>query len=491
VDDDSHLIIGGSPALKQLLEQLDRLARAEKEPLVSLRGESGSGKEGLAHRVHQLSKRSGNVFVTVHCGAIPANTFESNFFGHVKGAFSDAKADHAGFFRAADGGTIFLDEVGELPYDLQAKLLRAFEGFIQPVGSNNERKVNVRIVAATNRDLSEAVRAGKFRADLLYRLGVPLEVPPLRDRGNDIMLLAKHFAGSRRFSDEARAMLMSYDWPGNVRQLKHVIERAAALADGDEISDAGLQLPTMTPASDEDEALLATFCDRGGVSEKAMTQVLIAAGAHPEQWEAILNRYSQRPRVILGALQRLAAQPREGGTTAEVTEDYSKIPFETCEHPEGLKPARASDPKAVVRKFPTGWRCPECLERAKQLVSASEQDKADLIALLSAAHQATSGSPLVPMEETAYVKSNSSFWTKIRAVPKEASLRDQLKAFGEKVATDRHNKAGRGGESDYREKLRTRNIECVVLAQLCEAPDDKECLESIKRFVGLATGARS
>jgi PAS domain S-box-containing protein len=229
-------IIGNSTALKQVLQQVEQVADTDASVLIL--GESGTGKELIAHAIHNNSQRHAKPLITVNCAAIPANLMESEFFGHEKGAFSGATKKRDGRFALADGGTIFLDEVGELPYDLQVKLLRVLqEGEFEPVGSSQTINVNVRVLAATNRDLDKSVHNGSFRVDLYYRLNVfPIEVPPLRDRGDDIILLAFYFANkfARRMgrsieplSAENINCLKAYNWPGNIRELQNVIERAA------------------------------------------------------------------------------------------------------------------------------------------------------------------------------------------------------------------------------------------------------------------------
>jgi transcriptional regulator with GAF, ATPase, and Fis domain len=228
-------IIGKSPPLANLLEQVTLVAPTNASVLIL--GESGTGKELLAREIHRRSQRRDRPMIKVNCAAIPAELYESEFFGHVKGAFTGAVADRAGRFQAADGGTLFLDEVGEIPLVLQGKLLRVLqEGSYERIGEEVTRQVDVRIIAATNRDLKKEVAAGRFRQDLYYRLNVfPIEVVPLRQRREDIPLLAEHFLRtiSARMNRPAPGLtrshvleLQAYDWPGNVRELQNVIERA-------------------------------------------------------------------------------------------------------------------------------------------------------------------------------------------------------------------------------------------------------------------------
>lgn len=228
-------IVGNSPALRRVLDDVVSVASTDATVLIT--GETGTGKELIARAIHRRSSRSERPMVTVNCAAISAGLQESEFFGHEKGSFTGASQRRDGRFKLAHGGTIFLDEVGEMPIDLQAKLLRVLqEGEFTPVGSSHTVKVDVRVIAATNRDLSELADSGKFRPDLMYRLSVfPIHLPPLRERREDIPLLAEDFTNrlARRqsrnilpLSETFKRRLSSYDWPGNIRELQNVIERA-------------------------------------------------------------------------------------------------------------------------------------------------------------------------------------------------------------------------------------------------------------------------
>jgi formate hydrogenlyase transcriptional activator len=232
-------IVGSSPALLDVLRQVEQIARIDSTVLIL--GETGTGKELIARAIHDRSPRKSRALVKVNCGAISAGLVESELFGHVKGAFTGAIANRDGRFKLADGGTIFLDEVGELPMDTQVKLLRVLqEQEFEPIGSSKTIKVNVRIVAATNRDLEELVREGKFRADLFYRLNVvPLRVPALRERVSDLPLLVTFFVQKcakklgkqiTSVSEEAMGRLTNYPWPGNIRELQNIVERAVILS---------------------------------------------------------------------------------------------------------------------------------------------------------------------------------------------------------------------------------------------------------------------
>jgi DNA-binding NtrC family response regulator len=240
-------IVGSSDALRATIELSLRAAQSQIPVLIE--GESGVGKELYARFVQSNGPRAGKPFVSVNCGAIPENLIESILFGHEKGAFTGESAKHIGKFEEADGGTLFLDEIGELRTDMQVKLLRALqEGTVDPVGGRKTVRVDVRLIAATNRDLFQMVNEGGFREDLYYRINVfPLNVPPLRERNQDIPELVHHFV--RRFSaiehkqvtavdEAAMAMLSAYAWPGNVRQLENAVFRAVVLCDSDQLSSA-------------------------------------------------------------------------------------------------------------------------------------------------------------------------------------------------------------------------------------------------------------
>ncbi len=248
---DFHELIGQSPEMQKLKDRIARVARASGCALV--RGESGVGKELVSRAIHRLSPRKDRPLLCVNCAAIPVDLMESQLFGHKRGAFTGADKDHAGLFQQAHTGTLFLDEVGELTLEGQAKLLRILEGHpFMPVGDTKEIVVDVRVIAATNRDLRDYVREKRFREDLYYRLSVfELVVPPLRERGKDIEILMNHFLDHFRvqhgrqnlqLSEKARAKLLEYQWPGNVRQLRNVIDSAVVLANGNTIDPSDLSL---------------------------------------------------------------------------------------------------------------------------------------------------------------------------------------------------------------------------------------------------------
>ncbi len=259
------ILIGDGPAMQRLKSTIALVA--QQRTTVLILGESGTGKEVVARSIHARSPRRDHKFVAINCAAIPATLLESELFGHARGAFTDAVKDRLGLFEEADGGTLFLDEVGELPLPLQAKLLRALqESEIRRVGDNDSIKIDVRLITATLRDLSGDVASGRFREDLYYRLNVvPITVPPLRERVEDIGALATFFAANHgqrhgrmvQLTDAAIAALGQQPWPGNVRELENVIERAIVLADTSEIDIEFLatlmKIRATSVASDESE----------------------------------------------------------------------------------------------------------------------------------------------------------------------------------------------------------------------------------------------
>lgn len=255
--------LGQSPALLSLMQKVAAVAPADVNLLIT--GENGSGKSQLAQAIHRQSQRAAGPFISLNMGAIPETLFESEMFGHERGAFTDARQTRLGRFELADGGTLFLDEVGNIPLNQQAKLLRVLEsGQFERLGSATPRQAQVRLITATNADLDQLVSQGLFRRDLLYRLNsVQLHVPPLRERGADILLLAQHFlAGhakryqrpSRALAESAKQVLLNHAWPGNVRELSHCMERASLLSQGERIeaSDLGLQAQAGPLAQDLD-----------------------------------------------------------------------------------------------------------------------------------------------------------------------------------------------------------------------------------------------
>lgn len=264
-------IIGNAPALIAAVERAIRVAPIDLSVLVT--GESGSGKEFFPQIIHEFSSRKHAKYIAVNCGAIPEGTIDSELFGHEKGAFTGAVDSRKGYFEEANGGTIFLDEVAELPLTTQARLLRVLEsGEFIKVGSSTVQKTNIRVVAATNVDMLKAVEEGRFREDLYYRLStVQIAVPPLRDRGTDILLLARRFAVSFaeryrtapvEFSEGAREALLRYRWPGNVRQLKNVVEQMSVFEAGNTVSRDMLE--TYLPQSAGSYAPVPVGTARGG-----------------------------------------------------------------------------------------------------------------------------------------------------------------------------------------------------------------------------------
>ncbi|MDQ2643199.1 MAG: sigma-54 dependent transcriptional regulator [Myxococcota bacterium] len=258
------LLLSSSRAMAQVRQLMERVAGSDASVLIT--GEHGTGKDVVARWIHAASPRAGHAFVPVNAGALADGVFESELFGHVKGAFTDAKSDRVGCFELADGGTLFLDEIGTMPQGQQAKLLRVLQsGEFQPVGSSRTRRAEVRVLSATNADIAQEVQRGAFREDLLYRLNtVEIHLPPLRDRREDVAALAEHFLAAkagrykkaiRGFSDDAAAVLLAHSWPGNVRELEHVVERAVVLAEGSVIEARDLNLSRLSSGSAELERM--------------------------------------------------------------------------------------------------------------------------------------------------------------------------------------------------------------------------------------------
>ncbi|MCL6634407.1 MAG: sigma-54 dependent transcriptional regulator [Peptococcaceae bacterium] len=279
-------IIGKSQAIKDIVQLIERVAASNATVLIT--GESGTGKEVVAVSIHQSSPRRDMPFVAVNCAALPEHLLESELFGHEKGAFTGAVARKMGRFELADRGTIFLDEIAEMPLSMQAKLLRFLqEKTFERVGGTETIKVDVRVIAATNRNILEAIEKGDFREDLYYRLNViPIHLPPLRERKEDIPLLAEHFLNKfqhtylvNKISPAAMEMLCNYHWPGNIRELQNVIERAAIICQGSEIQPVHLpkelQMPQRTaPAAN---GLVINFPDEGISLEEVEKELIIKA----------------------------------------------------------------------------------------------------------------------------------------------------------------------------------------------------------------------
>jgi DNA-binding NtrC family response regulator len=283
-------IVAGHPSMVRVFELAQRVAATHATVLIS--GESGTGKEILARVIHDNSSRAERVFVAVNCAALSPTLIESELFGHEKGAFTGASAQHAGRFERAHGGTLFLDEIGELDANLQTKLLRVLqERTFERVGGTRQIAVDVRLIAATNRDLKAAVKDGRFRQDLFYRISAfPIDLPPLRERGSDISKLARHFlARSARelgkpapaLSAEAEALLMGYGWPGNVRELENMMERAAILCE-DEVRAEHLSISEEAPSRPvrfrdiERKAIEMALADHAGNRTQAARQLGIS-----------------------------------------------------------------------------------------------------------------------------------------------------------------------------------------------------------------------
>ena len=289
---DDRPLLAADPAMQAVLKLADQVAGSEASLLIT--GESGVGKEVMARYVHQKSRRADRPFISVNCAAIPENLLESELFGHEKGAFTGALARRIGKFEEADSGTLLLDEISEMDARLQAKLLRAIqEREIDRVGGSKPVKVDIRILATSNRDLAQCVREGTFREDLLYRLNVVnLRLPPLRERPGDIMVLAEHFAKKyaaanglpdRPISSEARRRLATHRWPGNVRELENAMHRAVLLSSGAEVDEASIRLPDGQPMSGGSDPAAHAVQAAYGAVEAAARELVGRTVAEVEQ----------------------------------------------------------------------------------------------------------------------------------------------------------------------------------------------------------------
>ena len=309
-------VIARSPAMQRLFQQVAQVA--DSDATILLVGETGTGKEVLARVIHTNSRRSKGPFVAINCAAIPETLFESELFGHVRGAFTSAMAAKRGFFQSANGGTLFLDEIGEMPLAMQVKLLRAVqEREVREVGAEQTTKVDVRIIAATNKDLGEAVKAGTFRHDLYYRISVvPLAIPPLRERKEDIPLLAQHFLKQsarlskkdvRGFTPAAMHRLTVYPWPGNVRELENAMEKAVVMSRQDMITPELLPnvgtapdvaLKPLTEAKEEFErSYLRNVLQLTGGNISRAAQF---AGRYRADFYKMLKKYGLHPSMMKG-----------------------------------------------------------------------------------------------------------------------------------------------------------------------------------------------
>jgi formate hydrogenlyase transcriptional activator len=312
--------VGQSPALQNILRQIEMVAPTDAGVLIT--GESGTGKELIAHEMHKRSDRKARRMIRVNCASIPRELYESEFFGHVKGAFTGAVKDRAGRFELAHEGTLFLDEVGEIPLELQSKLLRVLqEGTFERVGDEKTRNTDVRIIAATNRDLKQEVDEGRFREDLYYRLNVfPIEVPPLRKRKEDIPLLAAHFLEltarklnhpQPKLSQANMNQLQTYDWPGNVRELQNVIERAIITSRSDKLrfdlpgGKAPREITTPTPKSNVVGERVLTFEEIKQLDRNNILAALKQTGGKVFGTGGAAELLETRPTTLASRINRL------------------------------------------------------------------------------------------------------------------------------------------------------------------------------------------
>ncbi len=293
-------IIGQSPKMQEMFKLIPKIAQSNSNVLII--GESGSGKELVATALHNLSYRKDKNLITINCAAFSEGLLESELFGHMKGAFTGAMYNKQGLFEIADGGSVFLDEIGEMPISLQAKLLRVIEnGTFRRVGGTTDIKVDVRVISATNKDIKEEVTSGRFREDLYYRLNVvPINIPPLRERKEDIPLLVEHFLKKtsdnlKRITPKAMKLLMDYSWKGNVRELQNIIERTALLTDEEEIQPA--ELPTEITGYQDDMKYISGLTEKGinidkvigDIEKRYLLQALEKAGGVKTEAAKLLN----------------------------------------------------------------------------------------------------------------------------------------------------------------------------------------------------------
>jgi two-component system NtrC family response regulator len=305
---DFRSLVGSSAAMEKVFQIVTKVADTEASVLIT--GESGTGKELIARSIHAGSSRKNGPFEAINCAAIPRDLLESELFGHVKGAFTGAVKDKTGKFQLADGGTLFLDEVGELPLELQPKLLRALqERTIVPVGGTKEHKLDVRIVTATNLDIEAAMTNGIFREDLYYRLAViPIHLPPLRLRRDDIPLLLRHFcikhcAGNVSFDKQSLAQLSTYSWPGNVRELENLVERLLIMRNTDIISSDDLpekiRIGVAIPRTISDQNCIINLPDEGYSLEQLEREIVLQALERNNWNQTAAARFLQIPRHTL------------------------------------------------------------------------------------------------------------------------------------------------------------------------------------------------
>ena len=302
-------IVGNSLPIRRVLERVEKVAATDARILIS--GENGTGKELVARAIHRLSSRSDTVFIEVNCAAIPSELIESELFGHLRGSFTGAFADRAGKFEQANGGTLFLDEIGDMSRDAQAKVLRVLEqGVLTRIGGSEAVEVDVRVLSATNKNLEQEIEDGGFREDLFYRLNVvPISVPPLRERQEDIPMLVTHFSegmvareGSapRVFSDAAMERLKTLTWPGNVRELRNTVERLLILSDGSEITSDDVDLLTISRARSVDPGRELLALDNFSAFKEEAERAYIVGKLRANDWNvAETARRIEMPRSNL------------------------------------------------------------------------------------------------------------------------------------------------------------------------------------------------
>lgn len=359
-------IIGNSPVLNRALEVAMQVAPTDISVLVT--GESGTGKEIIPQVIHQLSARKHGEYIAVNCGAIPEGTIDSELFGHEKGSFTGASGSRQGYFEVANGGTIFLDEVAELPMQTQVRLLRVLEtGEFIRVGSSKVIKTNVRVVAATNENMQQAIHSGKFREDLFYRLStVPIQLPALRNRQEDVHLLFRKFANdfaekyrmpAIKLTDDAVQLLQNYPWPGNIRQLKNLVEQLSVIETSRDIDELILA-SYLQPISEKSNFLVKNEQSQESISERELMYKFLFD---------MKKDLTELKKLVLEVVNNGVAMPLNNDQTAVINRIYQDVYDEIPAVPRMLPPATASDHHTAYPVHPESYEMHEEIEESLSL----------------------------------------------------------------------------------------------------------------------------
>ncbi len=359
-------IIGNSPVLNRALEVAMQVAPTDISVLVT--GESGTGKEIIPQVIHQLSARKHGEYIAVNCGAIPEGTIDSELFGHEKGSFTGASGSRQGYFEVANGGTIFLDEVAELPMQTQVRLLRVLEtGEFIRVGSSKVIKTNVRVVAATNENMQQAIHSGKFREDLFYRLStVPIQLPALRNRQEDVHLLFRKFANdfaekyrmpAIKLTDDAVQLLQNYPWPGNIRQLKNLVEQLSVIETSRDIDELILA-SYLQPITEKSNFLVKNEQSQESISERELMYKFLFD---------MKKDLTELKKLVLEVVNNGVAMPLNNDQTAVINRIYQDVYDEIPAVPRMLPPATASDHHTAYPVHPESYEMHEEIEESLSL----------------------------------------------------------------------------------------------------------------------------